>query len=567
MAETKARKLSYERRAACILKKAMELQTLCDLKIGVVILSPDGKLESWPPQLNDVKALLHACKERGPRGKEIATGGETLVRSKKRKDFGEQGCLEILNSKLELLKKREMLFLNHYGKEIVSMEGIESQSLCDGVVLAYGQEEGDVLTQNLYDEFFFNNGGNAATFKGKEIATMDSGILQHTAQIPNQWHYGSSRVNSTLQAGSDRFEACYPPQNSFTALGNGLPSTVTASEECGELQKDFSEKESNLEGVAMAETKARKLSYERRAACILKKAMELQTLCDLKIGVVILSPDGKLESWPPDLNDVKALLDACKERGPRVKSDNRKEDCREILVSKLHLLNQREELFKGKHIATGGETLVRSKKTKDFGEQGCLEILNSKLQLLKKREMLFLNHSGKEIVSMEGIESQSLPCDGVVLAYGQEEGDVLTQNLYDEFFFNNGGNAATFKGKEIATMDSGILQHTAQIPNQWHYGSSRVNSTLQAGSDRFEACYPPQNSFTALGNSLPSTSTATASKECGELQVSKKARLQYPTAALNNNLPQFTPEDYWEAVFTDVVNSTDDVMLSLLEDL
>nr|GMC79702.1 agamous-like MADS-box protein AGL81 [Ipomoea batatas] len=246
----------------------------------------------------------------------------------------------------------------------------------------------------------------------------------------------------------------------------------------------------------MAETKARKLSYERRAACILKKAMELQTLCDLKIGVVILSPDGKLESWPPQLNDVKALLHACKERGPRVKSDKRKEDCREILVSKLHLLNQREELFKGKEIATGGETLVRSKKTKDFGEQGCLEILNSKLQLLKKREMLFLNRSGKEIVSMEGIESQSL-CDGVVLA--------------------------------------------------------------------FEACYPPQNSFTALGNGLPST--VTASEECGELQVRKKARLQYPTAALNNNLPQFTPEDYWEAMFTDVVNSTDDVMLSLLEDL
>nr|GLL24879.1 uncharacterized protein LOC109148578 isoform X3 [Ipomoea trifida] len=227
--------------------------------------------------------------------------------------------------------------------------------------------------------------------------------------------------------------------------------------------------------------------------------------------------------------------------GPRVKSDKRKEDCREILVSKLHLLNQREELFKGKEIATGGETL-----------------------LLKKKEMLFLNRSGKEIVSMEGIESQLLPCDGVVLAYGQEGGDVLTQNLYDEFFFNNGGNAATFKGKEIATMDSGILQHTAQIPNQWHYGSSRVNSTLQAGSDRFEACYPPQNSFTALGNGLPSTSTATASEECGELQ---KARLQYPTAALNNNLPQFTSEEYWEAMFTDVVNSTDDVMLSLLEDL
>ncbi|XP_031128993.1 uncharacterized protein LOC116030798 [Ipomoea triloba] len=203
----------------------------------------------------------------------------------------------------------------------------------------------------------------------------------------------------------------------------------------------------------MAE-KAKKLCYERRAACIMKKAMELQILCSLKVGVVILSPDGKLESWPPELNDVKALLDACKEMGPRVKSEKRKDQavetsshsCREILVSKLQLLKQREELFKGKEIATasrGGETLVRSKKRKDFGEQGCLEILNSKLQLLKKREMVFLNRSGnseasaegKEIFSMEeGIESL---CDGI----------LLTQNLYDDLHL--GG-----KGKGIATMDS-----------------------------------------------------------------------------------------------------------------
>nr|GLL24884.1 uncharacterized protein LOC109148578 isoform X2 [Ipomoea trifida] len=247
----------------------------------------------------------------------------------------------------------------------------------------------------------------------------------------------------------------------------------------------------------MAETstqeKAKKLCYEKRAACIMKKAMELQILCGLKIGVVILSPDGKLESWPPQLNDVKALLDACKERRPRVKSDKRKEDCREILVSKLQLLNQREELFKGKEIATGGETLVRSKKRKDFGEQGCLEILNSKLQLLKKREMLFLNRSGNSEASAEG--------------------------------------------KQIFSMEEGI--------------ESLCDGILLT-----------QNSFTALGNGL--TPTATTSEECGELQ---KARLQYPTAALNNNLPQFTPEDYWEAMFTDVVNSTDDVMLSLLEDL
>lgn len=385
----------------------------------------------------------------------------------------------------------------------------------------------------------------------------------------------------------------------------------------------------------MAETslttqeRAKKMCYERRAACIIKKSKELQVLCGLKMGVVILSPDGKLESWPPQLSDVKALFDACKER-PGVRSEKRKDHNishtgREILVSKLQLLNQREEFLKsakGKENATTsqGATLVGSKKRKDFRE-GYLEILNSKLDLLNKREMMFFNRvgnspsaKGKEIASMEGIESLC----GAVVAYGQG-GDVLTQNLgplygdlggeyatMDELFNfeedrrnnlvadpQNNGNAATFKGKEIATMenmDSGILQDTAHIgayqfdeigeltsiyngmgnqglgPNQWHHRSNRVNHTLQAGSVRFEACYQPaplQNSFTALDNGLPPT----ASEEYGELQVRKKARLPNSTAALNNNLPPLlTPAEYWETVLINAgqENSTD-AMLSLLD--
>ncbi|XP_019151865.1 PREDICTED: uncharacterized protein LOC109148578 isoform X2 [Ipomoea nil] len=262
--------------------------------------------------------------------------------------------------------------------------------------------------------------------------------------------------------------------------------------------------------------KARKLCYKRRAACIIKKAIELQILCGLKIGVVILSPDGKLESWPPELNDVKVLLDAGKER-TRVKSEKRKGDNpetshREILVSKLQLLNKRVEFFKGKEIAStsqGGETLVRSKKRKEFGEEGCLEVLNSKLQLLKKREMMFLNPSPNSSASAEGKEIDLF--DDLDLDLGGED---------DDFFFNLVADPQNNAGK-----DKEIEQ---------------------------------QNSFTAA-------------EECGEeVQVRKKARLQqYPIAPLNNNLPLLTPHpaaDYWETLFTNVVNSTD-AMLSLLQDL
>ncbi|XP_031094446.1 uncharacterized protein LOC115998916 [Ipomoea triloba] len=59
--------------------------------------------------------------------------------------------------------------------------------------------------------------------------------------------------------------------------------------------------------------KAMKTRYENRKASVLKKGKELSMLYDVKVCVIMVSPDGKLETWPDNLNDVKAVLSAVKE--------------------------------------------------------------------------------------------------------------------------------------------------------------------------------------------------------------------------------------------------------------
>nr|GMC95344.1 agamous-like MADS-box protein AGL81 [Ipomoea batatas] len=68
--------------------------------------------------------------------------------------------------------------------------------------------------------------------------------------------------------------------------------------------------------------KAMKTRYENRKTSILKKGKELSTLCDTKVCVIIVSPDGKLETWPNNLNDVKAILSAVKKSGKPIRSEN-----------------------------------------------------------------------------------------------------------------------------------------------------------------------------------------------------------------------------------------------------
>ncbi|XP_031094450.1 agamous-like MADS-box protein AGL93 [Ipomoea triloba] len=71
--------------------------------------------------------------------------------------------------------------------------------------------------------------------------------------------------------------------------------------------------------------KAMKTKYENRKTSILKKSKELSTLCDVQVCVIVVSPDGKLETWPDNLNDVKAVLSTVKESRKPIRSENLRE--------------------------------------------------------------------------------------------------------------------------------------------------------------------------------------------------------------------------------------------------
>ncbi|XP_019151868.1 PREDICTED: uncharacterized protein LOC109148578 isoform X3 [Ipomoea nil] len=263
---------------------------------------------------------------------------------------------------------------------------------------------------------------------------------------------------------------------------------------------------------------------------------------------------------------------------PRVKSEKRKGDNPEsshweILVSKLQLLNQRVEFLKGKEIATtsqGGETLVRSKKRKDFCEEGYPEILNSKLQLLKKREMMFLNPSANSPPSA----SASTSAEGKEIDLFDDLGGEC-----DDFFLNNGGNAGDFLNSKLQLLKKREMMFLNPSPNSSASAEGKEidlfdDLDLDLGGEDddffFNLVADPQNNA-GKDKEIEQQNSFTAAEECGEeVQVRKKARLQqYPIAPLNNNLPLLTPHpaaDYWETLFTNVVNSTD-AMLSLLQDL
>ncbi|KAK2966855.1 hypothetical protein RJ640_027814 [Escallonia rubra] len=76
-------KASYVRRKACIKKKAMELSTLCDIKVFSICLSPAGDFETWPENPNEVHAIVNVYRDKkkleaGKSLKEMAEDGGFL---------------------------------------------------------------------------------------------------------------------------------------------------------------------------------------------------------------------------------------------------------------------------------------------------------------------------------------------------------------------------------------------------------------------------------------------------------------------------------------------------------
>ncbi|GFZ04087.1 hypothetical protein Acr_16g0007110 [Actinidia rufa] len=63
----------------------------------------------------------------------------------------------------------------------------------------------------------------------------------------------------------------------------------------------------------MENKKALTVTYVKRKNCIKKKTMELATLCGIQACAVCFGPDGAVETWPENPNDVKVVIDLYRE--------------------------------------------------------------------------------------------------------------------------------------------------------------------------------------------------------------------------------------------------------------
>ncbi|XP_057462479.1 MADS-box transcription factor PHERES 2-like [Actinidia eriantha] len=63
----------------------------------------------------------------------------------------------------------------------------------------------------------------------------------------------------------------------------------------------------------MENKRARMVTYTKRKDCIMKKTMELATLCGIQACAVCFGPDGAVETWPENPNNVKAVIDLFRE--------------------------------------------------------------------------------------------------------------------------------------------------------------------------------------------------------------------------------------------------------------
>ncbi|XP_049381313.1 agamous-like MADS-box protein AGL81 [Solanum stenotomum] len=102
-------------------------------------------------------------------------------------------------------------------------------------------------------------------------------------------------------------------------------------------------------------------SYQERKECIKRKSMELATLCDIKICIVITGPNGELQTWPDNLDACKEVLDLYSQNlkpkkkhkessTPEPEEEQGKKDLLTLVESKLVIVNRRIRFLVNKNV-------------------------------------------------------------------------------------------------------------------------------------------------------------------------------------------------------------------------
>ncbi|KAH0746112.1 hypothetical protein KY285_007769 [Solanum tuberosum] len=109
---------SYQGRKDCIKRKSMDLATLCDIKVCSVITGPNGKLQTWPDNLDACKEVLDLYSQNLKLEKKHKESSTSV--SEPEEEQGEKDLLTLVESKLATINGR-IRFLEN--KNVVADKG------------------------------------------------------------------------------------------------------------------------------------------------------------------------------------------------------------------------------------------------------------------------------------------------------------------------------------------------------------------------------------------------------------------------------------------------------------
>ncbi|KAG5604712.1 hypothetical protein H5410_026204 [Solanum commersonii] len=119
----KGNMLNYKKKKETIKKKTRELSILCDIKACVILVDPNGEVDTWPENPTDFNPIIQSYKENLFHGKRKRIDDDGCFEKKWLNDVfreSNESLLVKLNSKLEAVERRiEFLKMMNYGNGVV----------------------------------------------------------------------------------------------------------------------------------------------------------------------------------------------------------------------------------------------------------------------------------------------------------------------------------------------------------------------------------------------------------------------------------------------------------------
>ncbi|KAL3516146.1 hypothetical protein ACH5RR_023048 [Cinchona calisaya] len=236
---------------------------------------------------------------------------------------------------------------------------------------------------------------------------------------------------------------------------------------------------------------AKSLCCKKRKECIKRKTRELSVLCDIRACLVVLGPNGEVETWPENADNVREVIhmyqqfstkNCCKNKRvfePTVKVENPDDHVEKIVEENREFdTAEVDSKFEFSDEKTG---LLNAEKGKEVAVFDCDENeLNQKylseLWELLEDEETSEDSQGVQLPNLESLSEQScIPCFEPIT----EQNIIQYPQLYTNSINNSGMNL-------FMESTSTVHENVPKIPQQFNSFNNPVNHGLNFFSSESE---------------------------------------------------------------------------------